>query len=334
MLSISHVADATHEEWDTLWRNCESATYYHSREWADIWESYSDGAIRAFPKSIVFSDDLKVVLPVMRRTYFKGLVTRFALTGPPFLSKYGNWLCTSPLQDRYIGLLSSYILNRYRNLTWQLNPFDPDSKSIDCCSGFTIRYPEVTYSIDLTKGEEAIYKKIKTSCKNHIKQGINNGLIISEGSGIEHWKQYYEIYRDTVRRWGTKAPYFLGWKLFEILYRKNSPHIKLWLVWHQRMPIAGCVNFYSNGKIMAWHMASLTAYRHLRPVHLLEYSMILDGLRNSYLWYDLGTDAGNKGLQDFKRSFGPEKLMCDKIVSWHPIISRLLRAREKIRQVQ
>jgi hypothetical protein len=320
MLAISQVVKTDAGEWDEMWQMCESATYYHSREWAEIWESYTNGSIRPYAMTITFSDNIKVILPVMRRNYYGGIISRYAITGPPFISKYGNWLHKDRLSNNHIELLSRFIINRFKNLTWQLNPFDCNSKDIAVNSVYTKRYPEITYSINLSKGEEAIFGKFKTSCKNHIKQGINNNLIVSEETSLKHWKQYYEIYLDTVKRWGKKVPYVLSWKLFEILFNKKSPYIKLWLVWLGSTPVAGCVNFYSNRKIMAWHMTSVTEYRNLRPVHLLEYSMILDGICNNYSWYDMGTDAGIKGLADFKRSFGPEKLMADKIVSWQSAI--------------
>jgi lipid II:glycine glycyltransferase (peptidoglycan interpeptide bridge formation enzyme) len=126
----------------------------------------------------------------------------------------------------------------------------------------------------------------------------------------------------------------LSWKLFEILFNKKSPSYKVMACMAWEHPVAGCVNFYSNRKIMAWHMTSVTEYRNLRPVHLLEYSMMLDGIRNNYSWYDMGTDAGNKGLADFKRSFGPEKLMADKIVSWQPAIFNFLRLKDKVGSIR
>jgi hypothetical protein len=330
MLKIVNVRDATSEEWDDMWRSCQSATYYHSREWAEIWQSYTNGAIIPVPVTLTFSDDIQVVLPVMKRKYYKGLITRYALTGPPFISKYGNWLSKDKLHLSHISLISQFIVEKYKNLTWQLNPFDSNSKNVHVKAKYCRRFPETDYAINLTKGEAAIYSSFKNSCRNHIKQGLNNKLVVAEGSGIELWRKYFGIYQDTVKRWGEKTPYVLDWKLFEILLYKNSPYIKLWLVWYGDVAIAGCINFYSNRKIMAWHMTSLTEYRNLRPVHLLEYSMILDGIQKQFDWYDMGTDAGSKGLQDFKRSFGPDKLMSDKIVAWQPAFYYLTRAKNQM----
>jgi len=327
MLKIDIVRDATIDEWDEYWNCSESGTFFHSREWAEIWQSYSEGKIYPVPKLISFSDGKSVLLPIIRQRYYKGLIKRNALTGPAFISKYGNWLTKDYLNNHHVSLISSFIVENFKNLTWQLNPFDVTSTIVTVNSTYVQRFSHTTYMVDLTQGEETIYSKMKSSCRNHIKQGIKNKLMVSEGTDIEHWKKYYDIYLDTIKRWGPKTPYILGWKLFEILFRRYNPIIKLWLVWHNEIPIAGSINFYSHEKIIGWHMASLTEYRKLRPNHLLEYTMIKDGIDKNYRWYDLGTDGGNKGLENFKRSFGPEKVMCDKIYTWQPVIYQMMRVK-------
>ena len=64
-LKIAQVKEATSQEWDAAWEHCRYATYFHSRLWAEIWETYS-GYMRPEPKLIVFSDGLTAVLPLSR----------------------------------------------------------------------------------------------------------------------------------------------------------------------------------------------------------------------------------------------------------------------------
>ena len=332
MTKILNVTDTSQTDWDAAWQNSKSATFYHSRLWAEIWESYTQGRIKPAAKTILFSDNVKVVLPVMCKNYYKGLIKRFALTGPPFLSKYGNWLTNDHLSQSHVELLSNFILKKYNNLTWQLNPFDDDSKYVVLDDKHVLRYPEIDYVIDLSTGMDKIFSNFKNSCKNHINQAVNNKLMVTEEYGTSSWKKYYEIYCHTLKRWGKKVPYILQWNLFNIVSTLPHQYVKLWLVRYDNRIIAGCINFYSNQKIMGWHMASLTEYRHLRPNHFMEYQMIKDGVQNRYLWYDMGTDAGSKGLQDFKRSFGPEKMMSDKIVKWNLVIHQLLNFKRKFQK--
>lgn len=332
MLKIKKVEAASDDEWDEMWHSSEYGTYYHSREWAEVWNKYTEDKIYPVPKLIIFSDNKKVVLPVMQQNYYGGTIRRYALTGPPFVSKYGNWLNSEALTKEHTNLLVSFIIAKYRNLVWQLNPFDKNTPNIKFEYNYIFRLPHFAYMIDLTKGENKIYSGMKKSCRNQIKQGIKNKLQVKEAHDITEWKKYYEIYQDTVNRWGSKAPYILDWKLFEIIYNMNSDSIKLWITWYNNIPIAGCVTFYSNRKIVIWHSASLTAYQHLRPVNLSRYEIIKDGINKNYCWLDFGTDGGNEGLRKFKESFGPDKVMCDKIYRWHPVLYHLVRAKNYIQR--
>ena len=322
MLRIDDDRKASAREWDTLWSSMQAATYYHSREWAEIWQEYTNNRIIPTPRMISFSDGVRVLLPFSRQRYFGGFIRRYSLTGPPAMALpyYGNWLTVNSLSDEHIVLLSDHIINKYKNLVWRLNPFDGNSNKISINSKYSIRNRYVTYIIDLTKGRDHIYSRMKQSCRNQVRQGIRNNLVVTEAEDIEHWKKYYEIYRDTLKRWGSKTLYVLKWKIFKILFSKQDSNIKLWLVWHKDDPIAGGICFYSHGKITSWHIASLSEYHQLRPVNLLKYTIIKDGMNKKYNVFDFETAGGNKGLQKFKKSFGPEELMCDMIIRWHPLI--------------
>jgi hypothetical protein len=327
MIKIINVRNATSDEWDIFWNSCQTATYYHSREWAEVWQEYTNNRISPVPKMITFSDDVTVLLPFSKQKYYRGLINRYSLTGPPALALpyYGSWITNDKLTDDHVRVLSDYLLNTYRNLAWRLNPYDSTSEKITIASKYSKRRSLVTYTIDLSQGEEKIYSNFKKSCRNQIKQSLKNNLTITEGTDISHWRKYYDIYCDTIRRWGAKTIYKLDWRIFEILFNKNNPAIKLWIVWYEGKAIAGDICFYSHGKIISWHIASLTDYHRLRPVHYFKYMITRDGIRNKYDWFDFDTAGKNEGLRKFKESFGTEEKMCDMIISWHPIVHKIFK---------
>jgi hypothetical protein len=322
MVHIADVKAATYREWDVIWKSCKTSTYYHSREWAEIWQIYSNDHIQPHPKIISFSDAVKVLLPFSRQEYYRGIIKRYSLAGPAIgsLPFYGNWLTSDTLSDEHIQLLSNYLVNKYKNLVWRLNPFDDNSVKVSINSKYTERKTFVSYMIDLTKGEDKIYANMKPNCRNKIQQAIKNKLIVREADNINDWKSYYEIYKDTRIRWGSKALYILDWKFFELLYNTYNKNKKLWLTWNDNIPIAGSICFYSHRKVLIWHSASLTKYLSMRPVNIARYEIIKDGISKNYCWLDFETAGGHKGLQIFKESFGPEKKMSDRINTWHPII--------------
>ena len=63
-LRVTKTRPASAAEWDALWRDCDYATYFHSREWGEIWHTYTDGNITPQPLMLFFSDNRKALLPI------------------------------------------------------------------------------------------------------------------------------------------------------------------------------------------------------------------------------------------------------------------------------
>jgi hypothetical protein len=72
-------------------------------------------------------------------------------------------------------------------------------------------------------------------------------------------------------------------------------------------------------------VASLTEVHKLRPINMLKYIIIKDGIENKYRLLDFETAGPNKGLQEFKKSFGGEEKMCNLILNWYPVIYYIKR---------
>jgi hypothetical protein len=62
---------ATPDEWDTIYADCDYATYFHSREWAEIWQKYTQGDLQPDSKIISFSDGTSVLLPFSSKGVLK-----------------------------------------------------------------------------------------------------------------------------------------------------------------------------------------------------------------------------------------------------------------------
>ena len=62
-LILDEIRPATSEEWDRLWANCDYGTYFHSREWAEIWSEYTKGYNKPFPHIALFSDSTSALFP-------------------------------------------------------------------------------------------------------------------------------------------------------------------------------------------------------------------------------------------------------------------------------
>jgi len=296
---IKSVRAATNDEWDRYWNNCPYATYYQSREWSDIWKQYSYGKIRPDPLLIELPDNRKVLLPLTYRRYAGGILKRYGLSIPGMI-RYGGWLSYDVLPHNQVEILVSYILHTYRNISWRVNPFGENIP----LNGSVEYENDATSVIYLSENITGIFARYRKGNKYAIRQGERKGVTVRVGNGIEDWDAYYEMYRDTVRRWGKRALFVYGYRLFKLLAELKSENVRLWLAEYESKPVAGAVCLYSPSGVCYWHGAALGDFLSLRPVNVLDNTIISDAYNKGLKWLDFGISSHLRGVRKFKESFG------------------------------
>ena len=119
---------------------------------------------------------------------------------------------------------------------------------------------------------------------------------------------YYDIYEDSLKRWGERVTTKYDWKLFEEMYDRKSPNIKLWLAIYNNKPISGSINFYAKNHVVPWHCASLSEYFKVKPVNLLDWEVIRDARSKHYQYFDFNPSGGLEGVKAYKRRWGTVSL--------------------------
>jgi hypothetical protein len=309
-VSISSVGPASPSEWDIIWRECEYSTYFHSREWAEIWSRYSKSKMSLTPFLIMFSDGKRALLPFSCLTK-EGVMPILIGTRRLYVSSpectYGGWISADKLDYSHARLLLNLLKRKFNNLFWRMNPYD----NIAIESGVRISDEGETHAINLEKGFDAIASNMSRDHRRGIKKAIQNGVSVRIASSIKDWLDYYQVYEITVRRWGNRL---LGdkysWELFHDIFRRNSPNVELWLAIYQDKVISGELCFHSKNHFVCWHGASLEAYFNIRPRNLLLYEAIKNACEKGYFWFDFNPSAGLKGVKAFKEGFGADPLRC------------------------
>jgi lipid II:glycine glycyltransferase (peptidoglycan interpeptide bridge formation enzyme) len=178
----------------------------------------------------------------------------------------------------------------------------------------------------LTDDFESIYKLWSKGHKSAARKAQKAGVTADIAKSHESWKDYYSIYQDSLRRWGTSATSSYGWFLFKILYDQRSINIQLWLAKFEDKSIAGALCFYHRNHVAYWHGASLSDYSQLRPTNLLMYEIIRDSCRRKAKWFDFNPSGGHDGVKAFKKSFGATSFRADLFQSQkksRPLIQKL-----------
>jgi len=314
-LSLRRVRPANSKEWDTLWGKCPYATYFHSREWAEIWKAYSRETIVPDPKLLEFSDGTKALLPLSRRRSYKGLVNSY-LSSPA--GTFGGWISVDSLTVEHAKLLTEFMIH-LGSLTWRLNPYDV----LAFKSGVQITNDDETHTLNLSPGFEHLYKGMTKGHRSAVRKAAKSGIKIEITSTLEDWKVYYEVYQSSLHRWGNRASSQYDWEFFSQMHHRHSPNIKLWIAKYQGKVVAGALCFYSLKHVVYWHGAALGEFFNLRPVNLLICEALKEACDQGFSWFDFNPSGPHEGVRNFKKSFGTQTRRCG-IVRSNSMIHKLI----------
>jgi CelD/BcsL family acetyltransferase involved in cellulose biosynthesis len=320
-VGVVEIQEAAPSDWDNAWRDCEYATYFHSREWAQIWSAYTGGAMHPAAKVVRFSDQRRALLPFSSAKRHKGLVRDY-VSSPG--GTFGGWLAGDDFTHDHARALSKLLTVRW-NLVWRLNPYDALALQTYPGNGA----PDETHALALAEGFEAIQKawsREHAATARNIRKAQREGVQIQMATRPEHWREYYEVYEESLRRWADKASSHYDWKLFEEMLHRRSSQIKLWTAVYDDRVVAGALCFYGTRHVVYWHGAALEQYFHVRPVNLLICEVIRDACAAGFRWFDFNPSGGHEGVKAFKRSFGAVALPCPVISAqtrWSRLVGRL-----------
>jgi hypothetical protein len=305
-IRIERIRSASSEEWDAIWRDCGYATYFHSREWAEIWSRYKQGELRPNPLLVRFSDGKRALLPLSCAMWPGG-------SGKSFVSSpdggYGGWIAVDPIGNEHAILMTEFMTTELGHLFWYINPFD----DLVAAAGLNVdTHGDETHMINLEGGFDAVYRGWKHQCRNSERKARRSGVSVKLAQTEEEWREYYHVYEDSIRRWGDQAlGQGYGWALLQAMFDRQTDHVKLWLATaNDKLVVAGVLVFYAKAHALAWHAAALEAYFALRPYNRLYYEIMRHACGRGCRWFDFGPSGGLDGVRRFKESFGARPLDC------------------------
>ncbi len=290
-------------EWDAVWSGCDHATYFQSREWAEIWHAFTKGRLCPAPRLLTFSDGYEALLPFSRGNWPPGSGDRY-LSSPA--GTYGGWISNDPLQLPHARALGRYITQRFPNLLWRLNPYDELQRH----TGVRTDIDDETQVIPLDAGLDAIFRTWSKGHRSAVKKAHREGVTVGVAQTRREWTEYYRVHLDSRRRWGKNASSFYDQSFFEQMCERPSPNIRLWTATHGRRLIAGALCLYASRHVVYWHGAALESDFKLRPVHLLMYEAIRHACANGFAWFDFNPSGSLEGVRAFKKSFGTQVQPC------------------------
>lgn len=311
---ITDIRKATDEEWDSMADADGTAIYFQTREWFRIWADYA--GFKDDTKLIHFKSGKKVLLPLTHICLLKGLMNVHFLAPKGM----GGFVTNDELDPAEKKALFR-ILRKIKMLYCAANPYDGLTNGFD---GFNAE--DFTQFLDLSEGFDTIFKRWTWGHYSRARKGIREGITAEPALTEDDWKSYFGLYLDNLARWGEKTTNAYQWPLFEMMYRRKSSKIKLWLARYEGQIISGALCFYHNRHVSYWHSAtSERFYKKLNATQVLQYYIIKDACEKGFFIYDFLPSSGIKGVIDFKSGFSPQTKPVHIYMSPLMKISDLLR---------
>jgi len=152
-------------------------------------------------------------------------------------------------------------------------------------------------------------------------------LKLIEGQLGDLGSSYYEMYRDSAKRWGMEEKRMIPLEFFQNLTQVGTEGIKLFFAEKEEKKIAGVIMGYGKGESFQWYAVSFYQYENLRPTNFWEWEVIGGAYEKGYEIHNFGASVSLLCVQRFKESFGAEKLNYKYFVYESP----LLKAYRKIK---
>jgi hypothetical protein len=316
---------ASLEDWEQAYNEDADCAYSQGVSWNALWAGIY--GYELVPQRLFSNDEYLGLLP---------LAVKKRVVGSSFISGihgYGGVLGISRCTFVHYSELYSAIARKYKSLNILANPF---SGSVFAEWPFAgpgnADSPKIQF-MDLRQGFESQFRKWSKGHGSAAKKAIREGITVASAHAIQEWKEYYEVYRDSLRRWGETTTSYYPWEIFQQIFDTNDKdNVKLWLAHYGEQVIAGALCLYGNRHAAYWHGAFLEEYSELKAPHLLQYRIAEDAASRGFYWHDLLSSGGHLGVEKFKRGFATDELSLLQINTKPLIYKKLSELKRQIKR--
>lgn len=295
-MTFELVNPVTERQWNTWILDQEAATMFHSAEWAQV-------LLKTYgypPLYGVVKDKQRVVaaLPMME--------VASVLTGRRGVSLPFTDECV-PLLSNGVGIetLIDPILALGEQRKWDYLELRMSAEGVP---GAVRTNEFILHSLTLEGSEELHFNKLTGSRRRSIRKAQQQDIQIHRLDTCDAMNAYYSLHCLTRQRHGLPPqPRCFFQFIYECIIA--SGHGFILLARSQGRWIAGAVYFHFGSRALYKFGASNPAFLHLRANSLLMWEAIRHFCSAGIIQLSLGrTDPQNKGLLQFKRSWGTEEV--------------------------
>jgi hypothetical protein len=307
--SVARVRPAAVSEWRAMFDADDDATFFHGPAWAELWEAYTSGAVRADPWLVEFADGASAILGITRTPTRVPWVVRDTLSPE---GNCGGWVSADVLDSAHVRALADIIL-RAPSFVWRVGPADEDVLAVAPPGG----REECTHLIDLRDGPAAAGARWRQEARRLASRARRQGLHVREGTSQRDWEAYVRLYHASVERWESPLVTYRD-SLFPLLSGRAHQGIRLWLAELDGEPCAGAVVLSHHRYATGW-LSAAAPERCPGAGNFLHWELLGLLADLGMKTYDMGGSGPLAGVVRFKESLGATRTRVVAYERRHPL---------------
>ncbi len=168
--------------------------------------------------------------------------------------------------------------------------------------------PHLNFLIPLHEGEEAVWKRMKRSAREKVRQAQKRGVEAREVTCVDDVTLCYQLLQEVYTDVRVPlAPLDLFTAAYEVLVPQGKA--KFWLAYYEGQPVGTRITLVHRDTLLDWYAGARRSVRRVRPNDFLVWHVLRWGIAQGYRVFDFG-GAGHPdvpyGVRDFKAKFGGE----------------------------
>ena len=291
-------------EWDNIVKRFSNSSFYHTASWKKLLEKHG---CKGFLIVAEDGDSITGILPVYMT---KSKLFHFReFRSIPFCNEDG--LLITQKHDESI----EFLLKGLKELTEKYSSIRTVLQTKDVLMSTAKVQPEYRY-IFRTEGyslKDVWNNILSKGTRKSVSRAINKGGVAIMRKRLSYFKEYYEMYKDVMRRRKTSIGKFSE-QFFKDVFIICRKHLKIFTVEQNNRIISSTLCFHYNGVLHGWSLVSYTSSLKYRPNDLLIWEVIKWGIKNKCRYIEFGTVPveGEVGLRIFKEKYKTdlEKTYC------------------------
>lgn len=282
-------------EWDAFVEETDGGEVFHTSAWLELCERYQ--GTKLLRLGFFDNNRLIAIFPLFLRRY---VILKVACS--PFLlgSPMGPVISKDAAVERLWDTFDAFLVRAHINFARVLLPPGWDAPPFQRRGYVCVTKP--THILDLTQGEEAIWKGMEGRCRKAIRKAEKSGVVVRFQEGTQVLDRYYEMAKALYERQGQQVhsvkPFYAA-----LLAGPMKERVRLAVASLEGKDIAAAISLHYKGAVHAWDGVSDKAYNSYCPNNANQWFIIRWAIQNNCASYDF-VRSEFPWIAKFKAAFG------------------------------